>query len=74
MDPPQEEGPQRENKHLRPPIRDIRMIVGGTVASDSSKKAWKTYLKMVQNAQLTGFVPKMAQINNSIIEFSEEDA
>ena len=50
------------------------MIVGGTTDSGSSKKAWKTYLKMVQNAQLTGFVPKMAQIDNSIIKFSEEDA
>ena len=72
VDPPQEQGPRRENK--RPPIRDIRMIVGGTAASGSSKKAWKTYLKMVQNTQLTGFILKMAQIDKSIIEFSEEDA
>ena len=50
------------------------MIMRGIVAFGSSKKARKTYLKMVQNVQLTGFVPKMVWIDNSIIEFSEEDA
>ena len=50
------------------------MIVGGTAASGSSKKAQKTYLKMVQNVQLTGFLPKMARIYNHIIGFLEEDA
>ena len=29
---------------------------------------------MVQNVQLTGFVPKMAQIDNPVIGFTEEDA
>ena len=29
---------------------------------------------MVQNVQLIGFIPKMAQVNNPIIGFSEEDA
>ena len=50
------------------------MIVGGMAAFGSSKKARKTYLKMVQNVQLTGFVPKMVLSNKPIIEFSEEDA
>ena len=50
------------------------MIVGGTVATGFSKKGRKTCLKMVQNVQLTGFISKMAQINNPIIGFSEEDA
>jgi len=50
------------------------MIVGGTTATGSSKKARKTYLKMVLNVQLMGFIPKMAWIDNPIIEFSEEDA
>ena len=49
------------------------MIVRGTTASGSSKKACKTYLRMVQNVQLIGFVPKMAQVGNPIIGFSEED-
>ena len=50
------------------------MIVGGTTASYLSKKARKTYLMMVQSIQLTGFVPKMAQVDNPIIGFSEENA
>ena len=29
---------------------------------------------MIQNVQLTGFILKMARINNPIIELSEEDA
>ena len=50
------------------------MIVGGTTASSSFRKARKTYLRMVQNVQLTGFVLKMAQIDNPVIGFTEEDA
>ena len=50
------------------------MIVGGMATTGSSKKAQKTYLKMVQNIHLTGFVPKMAWIDNPIIGFLEEDA
>ena len=50
------------------------MIVGGTIVSSSSRKARKTYLRMVQNVHLTGFVPKMAQIDNPVIGFKEEDA
>ena len=50
------------------------MIVGGTTASGSSKKARKAYLRMVQNVQLIGFIPKMARVDNPIIGFSEEDA
>ena len=50
------------------------MIVGGKETSESSKKAQKTYLRMVQNVQFTGTVPKMVRINNPVIGFSEEDA
>ena len=49
------------------------MIIGGSTASSSSKKARKTYLQMVQNVQLMGYVPKMARLNNPIIGFMEED-
>ena len=42
--------------------------------SGSSKKARKTYLRMVQNVQLTSLVLKIVWINNPIIEFLEEDA
>ena len=37
---------RRENERPRPPLGDIRMIIGGNT-SDSSKKARKTYLRMV---------------------------
>ena len=50
------------------------MIVGGTAATGSTKKARKTYLRMVQNVQLTGFVPKIARRESPIIGFSKEDA
>ena len=45
----QEQASQRENDHPRPPVGNIRMIVEGTTTTGSSKKARKTYLKMVQN-------------------------
>ena len=73
-DPPQEQPPQRDNKRPKPPLGDIRMIVGGTTAAGSSKKACKTYLRMVHNVQLTGSVPRMPRIDNLVIEFLEEDA
>ena len=50
------------------------MIVRGTATIGSSKKARKTYLRMVQNVQLTGSVPKIARRESLIIGFSEEDA
>ena len=55
-----EQAPRQDNEHPRPPIGDIRMIVGGTATTGSSKKARKTYLRMVQNVQLMGSVPKIA--------------
>ena len=50
------------------------MIVGGTAAAGSSKKARKTYLKMVHSVQLTGSVLKMPRIDNPVIKFSKDDA
>ena len=50
------------------------MTVGGTTVTGSSKKAKKTYLRMVQNVQLTGSVLKIARRESPIIGFSEEDA
>ena len=49
------------------------MIVGGMATIGSSRKARKTYLRMVQNVQLTGVVPKMPRVDNPVIGFSEED-
>ena len=73
-DPPQEQAPRWENERPRPPIGDIRMIVWGTTAVESSKKAYKTYLRMVHSVQLTGSIPKMLRIDNPVIGFSEDDA
>ena len=50
------------------------MIMGGTAVTGSSKKARKTYLRMVQNVQLTSTVSRIAQKESPIIGFSEEDA
>ena len=49
------------------------MIIGGMAATGSSKKARKTYLRMVQNVQLMGSVPKITRRESPIIGFSEED-
>ena len=50
------------------------MIIGGTATTGSSKKARKTYFRMVQNVQQTGSVPEIAQRESPIIRFSEGDA
>ena len=50
------------------------MIIGGTTATGSSKKARKTYLRMVQSVQTTGSIPKIARRESLIIGFSEDDA
>ena len=46
------------------------MIIG----AGSSKKARKTYLRMVHSVQLTGSIPKMPRIDNPVIRFSEDDS
>ena len=50
------------------------MIVGETAVTGLSKRAQKTYLRMVQNVQLTGAVPRIAQRESPTIEFLEEYA
>ena len=75
IDPPtQEQTPRRDNEQPKPPLGDIRMIVEGTMTTGSSKRARKTYLRMVQNVQMTSVVSKMPQVDNPIIGFSEGDA
>ena len=46
---PREQALWWDNNHPRPPVGDIRMIIGGTTTTGSSRKARKTYLRMVQN-------------------------
>ncbi|XP_075669827.1 uncharacterized protein LOC142639552 [Castanea sativa] len=50
------------------------MIVGGTMIAGSSKKARKTYLRTVQNVQMTSPALEGSRIDNPSIEFSEGDA
>ena len=40
----------------------------------SSRKARKTYLRMVQNVQLISRSPKLTQMDDSVISFTEKDA
>ena len=63
----------QENEQPRPPIGDIRMIIGGSTSS-SFKKASKAYLRMVQNIQLTGYALKIVWVDNPVIGFMKEDA
>ena len=57
----------------RPPLREIRVIIGGTLAGQTSKLK-KTYLKVVQNVQLSGRSPKTRGIDEPTISFTDEEA
>ena len=57
----------------RPPLGEIRIIVGGT-STGSSSKAKKTYLREVQNVQIFGRPPRMIREDEPAITFTDEDA
>ena len=57
----------------RPPLGEIRMIVGGSLTGQSSRSK-KTYLEVVQNVQLSGRSPKMNPTDEQAITFTDEDA
>ena len=57
----------------RPPLGEIRVIIGGTSAGQSSKSR-KMYLKVVQNVQLSGRSPRMSGADKLAITFTDEDA
>ena len=57
----------------RPPLGEIRMIVGGSLTSQLSRSK-KTYLKVVQNVQLSGRSPKTRTPDEQAITFTDEDA
>ena len=57
----------------RPPLGEIRMILGGDFTSQSSRSR-KTYLKVVQNVQLFGRSPKTKTTEEQAITFMDEDA
>jgi len=56
-----------------PPLGEIRVIVGGTSARKSSKSR-KTYLKVVQNVQLSGRSPRTRGVDELAITFTDKDA
>ena len=57
----------------RPPLGEIRMIVGGGSTGQLSKTR-KTYLKVVQNIQLYGRSPKTRNPDEQAITFTDKDA
>ena len=57
----------------QPPLGEIRVIIGGTTTGQTSKSK-KTYLKVVQNVQLSGRSPKTRGIDEPTISFTDEEA
>ena len=57
----------------RPPLEEIRMIIGGSSTGQSSRSR-KTYLKVVHNVQLFGRSPKTRTTNEQAITLTDEDA
>ena len=56
----------------RPPLGEIRVIIRGSLA-DQSSKSRKTYLKMVQNVHLSGRSPRMRTTDEPAITFMHAD-
>ena len=56
-----------------PLLGEIRVIIGGTSAGQTSKSK-KTYLKVVQNVQLSRRSPKTIRIDEPTISFTDEEA
>ena len=55
------------------PLGEIRVIIGGTSTGQSSKSR-KTYLKAVQDVQLSGRSPRTSGVEEPAITFTDEDA
>ncbi|XP_065631176.1 uncharacterized protein LOC136068225 [Quercus suber] len=56
-----------------PPLGEIRVIIGGTSIGQSSK-AKKTYLKAMQNVQLSGRPLRTKETDEPTISFTDEEA
>ena len=56
----------------RPPLGEIRVIIGGTSTRQSSKSR-KTYLKVVQNNQLSRRSPRTRETDEQAITFTDKD-
>ncbi|XP_065618257.1 uncharacterized protein LOC136062732 [Quercus suber] len=57
----------------RPPLGEIRIILGGSPTGQSSKSK-KAYLKAVQNVQFSGRLPSERTTDEQAITFTDEDA
>ena len=57
----------------QPLLGEIKMIVGGGSTGQASRSR-KTYLKVVQNVQLSGRYPKTRTPDEQAITFTDEDA
>ena len=57
----------------RPPLGEIRIIIGGSSTGQSSKSK-KAYLKVVQSVQLSGRSPRARSTDKQAITFTNEDA
>ena len=57
----------------RPPLGEIRVIIGGSSTGQSSKSK-KAYLKVVQSVQLSGRSPRARSTDKQAITFMVEDA
>ena len=57
----------------RPPLGEIRVIIGGSSTGQSSKSK-KAYLKVVQSIQLSGRSPRTRSTDEHAITFTNEDA
>jgi len=57
----------------RPPLGEKRVIIGGNSIRQSSKSR-KTYLKVVQNVQLSRRPPRTRGIDEQAITFTDKDA
>ena len=68
-----EELKRKVEESSRPPLGEIRVIIGGTSTGQSSKSK-KTYLKVVQNVQLSRQSPRMRGTDELAIMFIDEDA
>ena len=73
--PPRGLEPNRQAKEQpRVSLRKIQVIVEGITMADSSKKARKTYLWMMQSMQITSHLPKLAKFDGPTINFTEDNA
>ncbi|XP_023898015.1 uncharacterized protein LOC112009893 [Quercus suber] len=64
---------EKVEESSRPPLGEIKVIIGGISIGQSSKSK-KTYLKVVQNVQLSQRSPRTKETNELAIIFMDEEA